>query len=137
MKFYAIKLKLVFTLLNLLLSRLNKIMRSILTFLFQIFLTFNPFQDDRDKIPFFLRIFSYPAVCLFRIFFYSSHKYLNSFCFSFTSYNLLRLFFQFFSPFCFFLLLSSSHLYATPTRCRYHPASPWIITANGLCSAGS
>jgi hypothetical protein len=106
MKFYAIKLKLVFTLLNLLLSRLNKIMRSILTFLFPIFLTLNPFQDDRDKIPFFLRIFSYPAICLLSNLFFILHtNLLILFAFSFTSfksYNLLRLSF-----------LSSSHLYAT------------------------
>jgi hypothetical protein len=132
MKFYAIKLKLVFTLLNLLLSRLNKIMRSILTFLFPIFHTLNPFQDDRDKIPFFLRIFSHPTVCfLSNLFFILHTNLLILFAFSFTSfksYNSFRL---------LLLLLPSSYLYATPTRCRYHPVSPWIISANGLCSAGS
>jgi hypothetical protein len=131
MKFYAIKLKLVFTLLNLLLSRLNKIMRHILTFLFPIFHALNPFQDDRDKIPFLSRIFSDTTVCFYQIFLYSSHKFLILFAFSFTSFkscNSFRL---------FLLLLSCSCLYATPTRCRHHPVSPWIISANGLCSAGS
>ncbi len=69
---------------------------------------------------------------LSNLFFILHTNLLILFAFSFTSfksYNSFRL---------FLLLLSfTSFLYATPTRCRHHPVSPWIISANGLCSAGS
>jgi len=113
MKFYATKLKLVFTLLNLLLSRLNKIMRTILTFLFQIFLTFNPFSGWLRQNTVFSRIFSYPAVCLFESFFIL-HTNISilfaffslliiSFAFSFNSFRLFV-----FTPIQFSLIRNGS-----------------------------
>ncbi len=77
-----------FSVLNLLFSRLNIIMRPILTFLlFKLTLWKSFFQDDQDKIPFlFMNLTEFDCLLFTKSFFNSSHK----------SYNSLRLFYHFF-----------------------------------------